>query len=260
MIRVQNLTQHYSLRPVLRDINLQVAQGEIVVIVGPNGSGKTTLLAAMAGVLHPQRGQVEIGGLVRRSTLENELAIRKQVIYLPTDAWLPEGATGREFLLAVGRLYGVEDDRLFAHIDKLAELFNLTDKIDSVIGGYSTGQKKKIALAGALATEAPVMLLDEPFSGGLDPAGIVALKQVLKRLVHEHGFTLVFSTPVPEQVEEMADRIALLGTETITFCGTVDEIRAQAAPGENFESTLARLLNPGSGASLQHYFDTPAER
>src|SRR4051794_29133687 len=130
MIRVENLTQHYSLRPVLRDVNLNVERGEIVVIVGPNGTGKTTLLAALGGVLMPQRGRVLINGLERRSSEANELEIRKQVIYLPAEAWLPNDATAREFLLAVGRLYNVDDEKLFPHIDRLLGLFGLVDKQD----------------------------------------------------------------------------------------------------------------------------------
>ena len=104
MIDVVDLTQHYGIKPVLRGVNLQVGRGEVVALLGPNGMGKTTLLAAMAGVLSPQKGYVEIDGLRRKSSVENELAIRKKTVYLPDRPWLPVMRTGREFLLAVGRL------------------------------------------------------------------------------------------------------------------------------------------------------------
>src|SRR5271156_4019920 len=102
MIELVNVTQHYGVRPVLKRINLRIEKGELVVIVGPNGMGKSTLLAAMAGILQPQHGHVAIGGLRRRESVEAELAIRRQTVFLPDHPWLPASRTGRDFLLAVG--------------------------------------------------------------------------------------------------------------------------------------------------------------
>ena len=118
MIVLSHVTQHYGVRPVLRGINLRIERGEIVVVLGPNGMGKSTLLGVMGGALTPQRGYVEIDGLRRRSSVENELAIRRKALYLPDKAWVPAQRTGREFLLGVGRLYEVSDDRLFDHIER----------------------------------------------------------------------------------------------------------------------------------------------
>src|SRR5436190_5261101 len=195
MIRVTNVTHHYGLRPVLRDVNLDVRRGEVIALMGPNGMGKSTLLGIIAGQLWPLYGTVEIGGLLRRSSRENEEAIRKQVIYLPADPWLPAGRTPREWLLAVGRVYNVDEHRLMDHVDRLLDLFALTKQGDSMIASLSTGQRKKVALAGALVSEAPVMLLDEPFAGGLDPSGILALRRVLQRRAAGDDFTIVFATP-----------------------------------------------------------------
>ena len=86
---------------------------------------------------------------------------------------MPELRTGREFLLAVGRLYDVEDERLFDHVERLMRLFDLESQADQPIRSCSAGQRKKIALGAALVTEAPILVLAEPFSGGLDPSGIL---------------------------------------------------------------------------------------
>ncbi len=166
MIEVVGVTHHYGIRPVLRDVSIEVVPGELVALMGPNGMGKSTLLGVMAGTLSPQRGYVEIDGLRRKSSEADELAIRKKVVYMPDHPWLPASRTGREFLVAVGKLYEIEDFRLFDHVDRLLSLFDLTEKGDAPIASYSTGQQKKISLAAALVTEAPVMLLDEPFRGG----------------------------------------------------------------------------------------------
>src|SRR5687767_7914728 len=116
---VADVSHHYGTRRVLRDVHASAAAGELVALVGRSGMAKTTLLAAVAGVLSPVRGHVRIDGLRRRESEEAELAIRRRVVYLPADAWLPAGRSGREWVLAVGRAWGVDDDRLIDHADRL---------------------------------------------------------------------------------------------------------------------------------------------
>ena len=153
MIRVVNLTQHYGVRPVLKNVSLEIPTGELVTILGPNGAGKSTLLAAMAGLLAPQEGYVEFDGVRRRSSPEGELAVRRQVAYLPDAPWLPLTRTGREFLMAVGGLYDRKPSHLMEHAERLLKLFNLTDQADWAMRSYSSGQHMKIALCGALITD-----------------------------------------------------------------------------------------------------------
>ncbi len=254
MIRVVDVIQHYGVRPVLRGVNLEVRDGELLALMGPNGMGKSTLLGVMAGALWPQEGYVEIAGMKRRSSEDNELAIRRKVAYLPADAWLPTGHTGREYLLAVGRLYDVPELRLMEHIDRLFELFDLTAKGESPIGSYSTGQSKKIALASAFVTEAPILLLDEPFSGGLDPAGIIALKSLLARLAQDQNVTVVIAVPVPEIVEELANRIAIIAEGKILACDTVAGLREWTGCTGPLANVLEKLLSPATREHIDHYF------
>lgn len=254
MIRVVDVTHHYGVRPVLKNINLEIKTGEVVVVVGPNGMGKTTLLGMLAGVLWPYAGYVEIDGLKRRESVDRERELRKKVAYLPDQSWLPKSRTGREFILAVGRLYGVDDLRLFDHADRLLRLFDLTEQGDQPIYSYSTGQIKKISLCSALITEAPNLLLDEPFSGGLDPSGILALKRVLQRLAERDDVTIVMATPVPELVEELADRIAIIRDGQLAAFGTADELRRLTETDGPLADVLQRLLNPETLANIEHYF------
>jgi ABC-type multidrug transport system ATPase subunit len=254
MIELVDVTQHYGVRPVLRRINLRIERGELAVIVGPNGMGKTTLLGVMAGVLEPQHGHAAIAGLRRRSSVEDELAIRRMVVYLPDHPWLPSLRTGREFLLAVGRLYDVGDDRLIPHVDRLLSLFDLGSQGDSPIRSYSSGQQKKIALCSALVTEAPMLLLDEPFSGGLDPAGIMALKRLLQRRVKEQGATVVLTSPVPEIVEEIAHRIIILREGEIAAADTLDGLRRLTGVSGSLGAILEKLLYPETAQKVEDYF------
>lgn len=257
-VELVDVVVHYGARPALRHVDLRVERGELLALVGPNGMGKTTLLRTMAGALTPIHGEVRIDGRLRGSTIEDEEAIRQGTCFLPDDAWLPRRLTGREFLLAVGQLYGRDDLRLIEHIQRLIDLFQLEREAERPVSSYSTGQKKKIALCGALVTEAPLLLLDEPFSGGLDPAGILALKRVLPRLVKERRATIVMSTPVPELVEELATRIAVVAEGELRALGTLDELRRQTGRAGSLTDVLEELLHPQTRERIERYFqDSP---
>jgi len=256
MIRVENLTHHYGVRPVLSDISMEIRTGELVVLLGPNGMGKTTLLGCLAGVLYPQRGHVEFDGVKRRQSVDEERELRRKIVYLPDDAWLPQLQSGREFLLGVGRLYGHDELELFEHADRLLRLFHLEQQARSDISGYSTGQKKKIALASALITQAPYLLLDEPFSGGLDPAGILAMKQVLKKLGADKQVTIVITTPVPELVEELADRVAIIGDGKLVHYDSPGGLRRIAGMEDQpLDAALQKLIYPDTLDAISDYFE-----
>lgn len=254
MIRAVNIRHHYGIRPVLHNVNMEIHTGEVVVLVGPNGMGKTTLMGVLAGVLWPCSGYVEIDGVQRRESVEAEMEHRRRIVYLPDQSWLPKLRTGREFILAVGRLYGIDDIRLFDHADRLLQLFELTEQGDRPIYSYSAGQQKKIALCSALIAEAPYMLLDEPFSGGLDPSGILALKRVIQHLAERDDVTIVFTTPVPEIVEELADRIAIIRDGQLVAFDTAKGLRQQSGTDGSLADVLQRLLNPETIANIEHYF------
>ncbi len=255
MIELIDVTQHYGVRPILRDIDLRIGRGELVVVLGPNGMGKSTLLGVMGGALAPQRGTVRIDGLARRGSVDEELEIRRRAVYLPDRPWLPGNRTGREFLLGVGRLYDIPDDRLFEHVPRLLELFELSGQGDSPIRGYSAGQQKKVALCSALVAETPVLILDEPFSGGLDPSGLLALRKVLRHLVDRRGATVVLSSPVPELIAEIADRVLILKDGEILAFDTLDGLQRRAGTRGNLAQVLEHLIFPETTRNLAQYFE-----
>jgi ABC-2 type transport system ATP-binding protein len=254
-IEVSHVTHHYGMKPVLRDISLTIAKGELVALMGPNGMGKSTLLGVMAGVLWPTRGHVEIDGNRRRSSEEIELAIRQRVVYLTAEPWLPPLRTGRQWLLASARLYGINDDRLLPHVDSLLDVFDLTDKADSLVASYSTGQKKKIAVCTALVTDAPILLLDEPFAGGLDPSAILALKRILLHFKNRRDRTVVIATPVPELVEELADKVGVIADGKLLAYGTVDAFRKQQGENKSLDDAYQLAVNPHMLEKFQRYVE-----
>lgn len=258
MIKLNDVTQHYGVRPVLKRINLTIHVGKLVAIIGPNGMGKSTLLSVMAGVLSPQAGTVVIDGQIRKSTVKSELSIRRRSVYLPDKPWLPKNRTGREFLIGVGRLYSIDENELLDHVERLLLVFELEREGDWPIRSYSSGQQKKIALASALITRAPLLLLDEPFSGGLDPSGILALKRILRHLVDREGATVVMTTPVPEIIEELADSIVVLREGEIVAHDTAEGLRRMVQSGGMLDEVIARLIHPKTLDNLAKYFEESA--
>jgi ABC-2 type transport system ATP-binding protein len=261
-IRLEDITQHYGVRPVLHHIDLTVGTGELVAIIGPNGMGKSTLLGVMAGTLSPQHGRVFIDGLERKSTVEAELAIRRSAVFLPDKPWLPRNRTGREYLIGVGRLYEISEDDLLDHIERLLKVFELEREGDWPIRSYSAGQQKKIALSAALITRARTYLLDEPFSGGLDPSGILALKHILRHLVDRENATVVMTTPVPEILDELADSIVVLRQGEIVAHDSPAGLRRLCQCSGPLDEVIARLIHPRTLENLADYFDerTASER
>jgi ABC-2 type transport system ATP-binding protein len=257
MIKLVDVSHHYGLNPVLSHINLQIPEGELVAVMGPNGVGKSTLLGIIAGLQAPAKGHVEINGVRRRSTEEAELQIRKRMVFLPDHPWLPEFMTGREWLLAVGQLYDVDADRLMDHIRRLLELFQLADKGDSPIRTYSNGQKKKIAICGALVPETPILVLDEPFTGGLDPSAILALRRVLKHLANRTDVTVVMASQVPEVVEQLAERILILKETHVLAYDTMAGLRARSGCAGSLPEVFEKLVNPLTLEQLESYFNRP---
>jgi ABC-type multidrug transport system ATPase subunit len=158
-------------------------------------------------------------------------------------------------VLAVGRVYSIEDAHLLDHVERLLELFDLARQADNPMSSYSSGQKKKVALCAALAAEAPVMLLDEPFSGGLDPSGILALKRVLRHRVDKQDATVVMATPVPELVEELADRVAVIREGRLVAYDSVDGLRRLAGCDGSLDEVYERLVNPQVLTQIARYFE-----
>lgn len=254
MINVVGVTQHYGVRPVLRKMDMCVSSGELVAVMGPNGMGKSTLLRVVAGTLAPQAGHVEIDGLVRRESAEIEQAIRRKVAYLPDHPWLPRQSTGRDFLGAVGRLYNIESLHLVDHVERLLALFDLDHKADTPIRDYSNGQQKKIAICATLLTEATVLVLDEPFTGGLDPAGILALRRVLQHLAQRDDVTVLMATQLPEIAEGLAHRIAVVRDGELVAYHTIEGLRQTTGCDGPLQDVLEQLIHPETLKNIDRYF------
>jgi ABC-type multidrug transport system ATPase subunit len=260
VVRVCDASFYYGLRPIVQQVAFEIPPGQRVVLIGPNGAGKTTLMHALAGVLTPVIGTVEIFGQVRRSSVAAERAIRRQCYYLPDDCWFPPELNLLEYLAGIGRLYEVPLPRLIDHSQKLLSLFGMESIARQPMTHYSAGQKKKAALCGAILSDCPLLLLDEPFSGGLDPAGIYALQSVLQQFsqtTKQHAArTLVFSTPVPEVVEATADRVLIVRDGVIAGDHSIAELKQRVDHEHRFADILQQLVFPDAAERIARYLES----
>ncbi|MBL8819229.1 MAG: ABC transporter ATP-binding protein [Planctomyces sp.] len=253
VVQAQGLYCAHGWRYVVRDVSFQIETGEIAVIVGVNGVGKTTLLSTIAGALSAAKGSISVFGHRRRQSAAAERLARDLTLYLPDRHWLPPTMLVREYLGSVGELFGLSRCEIIDQINDLTDLFDLTSVGNHLLGTLSTGQRKKVGLCTALMAPRRLLLLDEPFSGGLDPGGITALRRTLRHRAHKTGQTIVMTTPVPEFVTELADRLLVLKDGLLSHNLTREDLRKVAPDTEHMVDTLNSLIFPDVDSRIDRY-------
>ena len=211
----------FSRRAVVavRDLNLSIAPGEVYGLLGPNGSGKSTTLKIILGLVSPTRGTAEIFG--RESS---QVASRESVGFLPESPYFYKYLTGRETLRFYGKLCGASGERLTRRIDELLELVGLATAADRRLSTYSKGMLQRIGLAQALINDPRVVVLDEP-TAGVDPAGSRDIRDLILEL-KQRGITVLLSSHLLEQVQEVCDRVGILANGVLVREGRIDELLA----------------------------------
>ncbi|MBC7527122.1 MAG: ABC transporter ATP-binding protein [Chthonomonadaceae bacterium] len=237
MIDCHELTKRFGTYTAVDRFTFSVGEGELFGFLGPNGAGKTTTIKMLTGLLRPTSGTATIGGYdIERNPLE----AKKLFGYIPDNPFLYEKLTGREFLDLMADLYGVIHRDRTKRITDLLRLFDLEEKGNEMIQGYSRGMRQKISLAGALIHSPKLILLDEP-TVGLDPRGSRTMRDVLTELT-KRGVTVFISTHILEIAEKLCDRVAIVNRGAIIAIGTVEEVKAQAQNAVEFPPDHAPTL------------------
>lgn len=222
-------------RLAVRDLDLVVRRGSICGFLGPNGAGKTTTLRMILGLLRPDSGRVEVLGATDPSQLRDRLA------YLPEERGLYRRMGVLEFLVFLGRLHGLDRTEATARAGRWLERLDLTASAKARCDTLSKGMGQKLQLAGALLHEPELVILDEPFSG-LDPVNVELAREIVLEL-RRSGRTVILSTHVMEQAEQLCDEVLLLDRGRRLLAGTVEEVRTAGA------RTL-RIAYEGEGSVL----------
>lgn len=217
----RNLTKKFGNFTAVDSISFSVAQGELFGFLGPNGAGKTTTIKIMTGLLTPTSGTAEIGGYdIQTHPIEAKTVMG----YIPDNPFLYEKLTGREYLHFMADLYRVATKDRERRIQDLLRLFELENKGNDMIQGYSRGMRQKISLAGALIHSPSVLFLDEP-TVGLDPKGARTMVEVLRELT-ARGTTIFVSTHILGIAERVCDRVAIVHQGKLVALGTMEELRS----------------------------------
>ena len=241
MIRIDNVTKLYGPKVAVQDLTLHVPAGELFAFLGPNGAGKTTTIKMLCGLLFPTSGSVSIGGFDVRTQGDHARAL---VSYVPDQPFLYEKLTGREFLQFTADLYGLDKARAAERIAAVVEWFHLDEFADDLTVRYSHGMKQRTVFAAALVHEPKLLIADEP-TVGLDPKSVRELKVLLRKLAAD-GMTIFLSTHTLDIAQELADRIGIIDRGKLLACGTMADLRTQAARDGNLEDLFMTITQEGA--------------
>lgn len=225
MIVVENVTKSYANQyKAVHDLSFTVPKGTILGFLGPNGAGKTTTMRMITGFMAPTEGRIEVAGY---DTLEQSLAARRCIGYLPETPPLYNELTIRSYLDFVGRIKGLHQRaRRIERIREVAEACWIADVLDKTPAKLSKGYRQRVGLAQALIHEPEVIILDEP-TIGLDPRQIQETRKLIKGLGGRH--TVVLSTHILPEVEMTCDRVVIINKGQIVAQGSPEELMARSA-------------------------------
>ncbi|QGA80596.1 ABC transporter ATP-binding protein [Candidatus Nanohalobium constans] len=211
VVEINSLSKSFDGFKALENLEMEIQRGEVYGLLGPNGAGKTTLFQTIMGQLTPTSGDVEIlGEDAYRDTFE----VAKDVSFLPADIRFYDNLTARKNLKYLADL--VEED---PDIDELLELVNLGDEADKKVSGFSHGMQKRLGIAQTLIKDPEIILFDEPTTG-LDPERKEDFKDLIRDINEEKNITVIVSSHILHELEDICDRIGVLKDGNIKVSGT----------------------------------------
>ncbi len=201
----------------VKDLNLDIQPGEVFGLLGPNGSGKSTTIKMLLGLLYPTRGRISVFGKA-----PTNVAVKARIGFLPEESYLYRFLVASETLDYYGRLFKLPSAIRRKRIDQLLDMVGLTHEAKRPLGEYSKGMARRIGLAQALINDPELLILDEPTSG-LDPIGIRQIKDVIRTL-GDKGKTILLSSHVLADVEDVCDRVSILYGGQQRAAGSISEL------------------------------------
>ena len=242
MIEVRNLHKSFKDICALNDVSFSAADGQITGLIGPNGAGKTTTLRVLYTLVRPDSGGASVDGF---DTMRDQRAVQRRIGVLSDSRGLYKRLTPREHIRYFGRLHGLRGPNLEAEIDQLIELLGMKELADRRVAGFSRGEQMKVALARALVHRPANVLLDEP-TNGLDVASSRAMRTLVRR-IRDDGRCVVFSSHIMQEVEELCDRIVVLGQGRVLADDTPEALR-RATGQDNLEEAFMVTANAANAA------------
>lgn len=241
MIQVQGLSKSFGSVQAVQNVSFSAPDGLITGLLGPNGAGKSTTLRMLYTLLKPDSGSAQIDGFdVRKSPLE----VQRRIGVLADARGLYPRLTSRENIRYFGRLHGLEGETLEKQIGALIDLLDMQAIADRRTGGFSTGEKLKVAIARALVHNPANVLLDEP-TNGLDVMSTRSMRQFIVRL-REAGKCVLFTSHIMQEVAALCDQIIIIAHGQVSATGSPDELRRQTGK-ESLEDAFVAAIGSEEG-------------
>jgi ABC-2 type transport system ATP-binding protein len=219
-VLIEKLQKRYGSTEAVKDVSFQVEPGEIFGLLGPNGAGKTTTLRCLCTLAEPDAGKIEISGV---SVIDNPRLARQRLGYVAQEVALDKMLTGRELLELQAALYHLPRAAIQQRIPEMLTLLGLDEWANKKSGTYSGGLQKRLDLAAGLLHKPDVLVLDEP-TVGLDIEGRVAVWNFLRNL-RDQGTTVLITSHYLEEVDALADRVAIIDRGVVIASGTPSELK-----------------------------------
>lgn len=243
LVRVEKLEKNFKDLKVIKGLNFELENGKCVALIGANGAGKTTTLKMLSGLLEPTKGNITFVGEKQGDDH------RRLIGYLPQHPVFHDWMTAREFLEYVGKLSGLPAKEAKERSAELLELVGIADAKNRRIGKFSGGMKQRLGIAQAIIHRPKLIMLDEPVSA-LDPFGRCEVLELLEKLKKEA--TVLFSTHILNDAEEVCESILFLHNGEIIESGTMDEFREKY-----HQSKIDLVFSQGASGFLQSFSNHP---
>ncbi|MFO8068831.1 MAG: ATP-binding cassette domain-containing protein, partial [Alkalibacterium sp.] len=221
MLETRELTKKFKEHVAVKNVSLDLNEGESVGLLGPNGAGKSTTISMMSTLLPPTSGEVHFKG---KDALKNPQELRQVLGVVPQEIALYEELSAYENMKFFGRIYGLKGEKLEQRIEEVLELIGLTERSKDRVETYSGGMKRRINIGVTLLHEPEVLIMDEP-TVGIDPQSRNYILDMIRKLNREKNMTILYTSHYMEEVEKLCDRVYIMDHGEIIASGTNQELK-----------------------------------
>ncbi len=236
-IITQNLTKDFGNVIAVKNLNLKILYGKTYGILGPNGAGKTTTVRMLNSIISPTSGTAQVAGY---DIITQSKEVKMNCGFLPESPGLYQKLTAVEFLEFIGELYYLPKEVISSRIDELLELFDLEDRENDLLEGYSRGMKQKVCLCAALIQDPKIIFLDEPTSN-LDPVAAKMVKDLISDLAKKADKTIFICTHLLDAAEDLCDMIGIIDKGVLKVEGTPRDI-INSVNAEDLEDAYLKIM------------------
>ena len=206
----------------VKDLGLQIGEGEVYGFLGPNGAGKSTTMKMLLGLVHPTRGKISIFG--ETLTEKTRIGLLSKIGSLIESPAYYGHLTGLENMRVIQKLMDLPEK----NIQEALRVVRMEKQMNKKVKYYSLGMKQRLGIAMALARFPKLLILDEP-TNGLDPAGIEEIRELLQSLAIKYGMTVMISSHILSEIDQMATSVGIIDKGEMIFQGSMEELRAKSS-------------------------------